>query len=62
MLILLKLIHLNAYAHEDWEVARYEDQSYAIVSGEIQYGDKFAFILMPEDNCNKIITMFSFYE
>ena len=61
LLIFLILIISYSQAEEDWSVNRFEDYSYATVSGEIQHGDKFAFILMPEDNCNKITTMFSFY-
>ena len=54
-------IHPNAYAHEDWEVARYENQSYAIVSGEIQYSDKFSFVLSPDEQCEEVSSMFSFF-
>ena len=61
LLIFSILIISYSKAEEDWSVNRFEDYSYAAVSGEIQHGDKFAFILMPEDNCNKITTMFSFY-
>lgn len=61
LLILLTLIHLNVYAHEDWEVARYENQSYAIVSGEIQYSDKFSFVLSPDEQCEEVSSMFSFF-
>ena len=61
LLVFLIIILSYAEAKEEWTVTRIEDYSYASVSGEIQYGDKFAFILMPEDNCNKITTMFSFY-
>ena len=61
LLILLTLIFSNAHAHEDWEVARYEDQSYAIVSGEIQYSDKFSFILSPKEQCEEVSSMFSFF-
>ena len=61
LLVFLIIILSYAEAKEEWTVTRIEDYSYASVSGEIQYNDKFAFILMPEDNCNKITTMFSFY-
>ena len=61
LLVFLIIILSYAEAKEEWTVTRVEDYSYASVSGEIQYNDKFAFILMPEDNCNKITTMFSFY-
>ena len=54
-------IHPNAYTHDDWEVARYEDQSYAIVSGEIQYSDKFSFVLSPDEQCEEVSSMFSFF-
>jgi len=61
LLILLTLIHSNAYTHEDWEVARYENQSYAVVSGEIQYSDKFSFVLSPKELCENVSSMFSFF-
>ena len=54
-------IHPNAYTHDDWEVARYENQSYAIVSGEIQYSDKFSFVLSPDEQCEEVSSMFSFF-
>ena len=60
-LILFSSIHPNAYTHDDWEVARYEDQSYAIVSGEIQYSDKFSFVLSPDEQCEEVSSMFSFF-
>ena len=55
------LILSYAEAREEWTVTRFEDYSYASVSGEIQFKDKFVFVLMPEDNCSEITTMFSFY-
>ena len=51
------LIFTHSKAEEEWSI---EELMVILtnVSGEIQYGDKFVFILMPEDNCNKITTMF----
>ena len=53
--LLIILLHLSlfflvfayqAQAEEDhWEVSEYENQSYALVSGEIQSTDKFSFVL-----------------
>ena len=61
LLIFLTLIQSNAYTHEDWEVARYKNQSYAVVSGEIQYSDKFSFVLSPDEQCEEVSSMFSFF-
>ena len=61
LLVFLILILSHAEAREEWTVTRFEDYSYASVSGEIQFKDKFVFVLMPEDNCSEITTMFSFY-
>ena len=70
-LLLIVLLHLSlfflvfayqAQAEEDhWEVSEYENQSYALVSGEIQSTDKFSFVLSPEDQCIKVSAMFSFF-
>ena len=61
LLVFSILIFTHSKAEEEWSIEEIDGYTYAAVSGEIQYGDKFAFILMPEDNCNKITTMFSFY-
>ena len=55
--LLIVLLHLSlfflvfayqAQADEDnWEISEYENQSYALVSGEIQSTDKFSFVLSP---------------
>ena len=61
LLVFSILIFTHSKAEEEWSIEEIDGYTYAAVSGEIQHGDKFAFILMPEDNCNKITTMFSFY-
>ena len=68
---LIILLHLSlffiVFAYQaqgnevDWEVSEYKNQSYALVSGEIQSTDKFSFILSPEDQCIKVSSMFSFF-
>tara|TARA_Y100000996_G_scaffold26593_1_gene18984 strand:- start:14 stop:577 length:564 start_codon:yes stop_codon:yes gene_type:complete len=68
---LIILLHLSlffiVFAYQaqgnevDWEVSEYKNQSYALVSGEIQSTDKFSFILSPEDQCSKVSSMFSFF-
>ena len=45
----------------EWNIERFENLSYATVSGEIQHGDKLAFIIASEDDCNEVTSWFSFY-
>ena len=69
--LLIILLHLSlffivfayqAQADErNWEISKYEGQSYALVSGEIQRTDKFSFVLSPEDQCQEVSSMFSFF-
>ena len=62
LFLFLLIIAYQAKADDDkWEVSQYEEQSYALVSGEIQRTDKFSFILSPEDQCKEVSTMFSFF-
>ena len=66
--LLIILLHISlfflvfayqAQAEDDhWEVSEYENQSYALVSGEIQSTDKFSFVLSPEDQCIKVSACF----
>ena len=48
-------------AEEEWKIQRFEKFSYATVSGEIQHGDKLAFIIASEDDCNEVTSWFTFY-
>ena len=45
----------------EWNIEKFENLSYATVSGEIQHGDKLAFIIASEDDCNEVTSWFSFY-
>ena len=45
----------------EWNIDRFEKFSFATVSGEIQHGDRLAFIINSEDNCNEVTSWFSFY-
>ena len=68
---LIILLHLSlffiVFAYQaqgnevDWEVSEYKNQSYAVVSGEIQYSDKFSFVLSPDEQCEEVSSMFSFF-
>ena len=64
LLISLSLIlnSRNVLATEvEWNIERFEKFSFATVSGEIQHGDKLAFIIASEDDCNEVTSWFSFY-
>ena len=69
--LLIILLHLSLFFivfayqaqadEKNWEISKYEGQSYALVSGEIQRTDKFSFVLSPEDQCQEVSSMFSFF-
>ena len=61
LLVFFILILSYAQAEEEWSITRFDNYSYAAVSGEIQHGDKLIFILNPADNCQKVTNTFSFY-
>ena len=64
LLISLSLVlnSRNVLATEvEWNIERFEKFSFATVSGEIQHGDKLAFIIASEDDCNEVTSWFSFY-
>ena len=52
--LLIILLHLSLFFivfayqaqadEKNWEISKYEGQSYALVSGEIQRTDKFSFV------------------
>ena len=48
-------------AEEVWKIKEFDTFGYASVSGEIQHGDKLAFILLSDDNCETVSSWFTFY-
>ena len=59
----LTIISINqiSAAEQELTIDRFDKYSFVTVSGEIQHGDKLAFILAAEDNCNEVTSWFSFY-
>ena len=61
LIVFLIIIISYVQAEEEWSIVRFDDYSYAAVSGEIQHGDKLIFILDPTKNCQMVTNAFSFY-
>ena len=55
------LLFSNAYAEEEWTIAKFDKLINASVSGEVTHGDTLNFFIRSEDNCEKVWNTFSFY-
>jgi hypothetical protein len=50
-----------ANSEEEWTIDRFNDLSYARVSGEVTHGDSLNFFISTESNCTKVYNNFTFY-
>jgi len=50
-----------ANSEEEWTIDRFNDLSYARVSGEVTHGDSLNFFISTESDCTKVYNNFTFY-
>ena len=61
LLVIFLIISLsNTYA-EEWTIKSNDDLSFALVNGEVTYGDNLAFFFRKSENCEKVWNTFSVY-